>query len=506
MFETMDRYDGWQPADDGVPPPDDPDTVGMCLDPDVEAAGWLALSELEDSLAERVENLDAEQTLDRLAETQQSANRALARQLALAAHWADLHAVLDTPTTTPGGERLVRLGGDGTPEVAEFSAAEFGAILGVSDSTANHLVADALDLRHRFPMLWDLVQAGAVKVWVARKAADRTRKLSKDAAGKVDQKVARVAGRLSWGRLRNLLDAAMLAADPPKALSDAEQAAAEAGVWVSPDAEHGYGSMFVKAAAGDLLAFDQALDLIARALKILGDPGTPDQRRAKAVGILANPQAAQDLVARAEQTRRAAIEAAAARRAGNPEQADEIESRVDRRPCVFGPATLYYHLCKETLDAILSGAPFAGAGVVRVEDIGPVILDQVREWLQHSNVTIRPVLDLPGMPAIDRYEVPDRMSEAIGLEKPADYFPFGTSLSRHQDNEHTKTYVPMNNGGPPGQTAGSKMGKMTRHHHRVKTHGRWKVIQPGSGVWIWRSPHGQCFLVDRTGTTALGKL
>ncbi|MDP9317742.1 MAG: hypothetical protein M3O94_01450, partial [Actinomycetota bacterium] len=109
MFETMDRYDGWQPADDGVPPPDDPDTVGMCLDPDVEAAGWLAWSELEDSLAEQVENLDAEQTLDRLAETQQSASRALARQLALAAHWADLHAVLDTPSTRPGGERLVRL-------------------------------------------------------------------------------------------------------------------------------------------------------------------------------------------------------------------------------------------------------------------------------------------------------------------------------------------------------------------------------------------------------------
>jgi hypothetical protein len=37
-------------------------------------------------------------------------------------------------------------------------------------------------------------------------------------------------------------------------------------------------------------------------------------------------------------------------------------------------------------------------------------------------------------------------------------------------------------------------------HHRVKTHGPWQVKQPFSGIWVWRSPLGEYYLVDDTGT------
>ena len=49
------------------------------------------------------------------------------RELALAAHWADLHDehTLGLRGSGAGGmERAVRLGGDGTPLVAEFACAE----------------------------------------------------------------------------------------------------------------------------------------------------------------------------------------------------------------------------------------------------------------------------------------------------------------------------------------------------------------------------------------------
>ena len=98
------------------------------------------------------------------------------------------------------------------------------------------------------------------------------------------------------------------------------------------------------------------------------------------------------------------------------------------------------------------------------------------------------------------------MSEAIGLIRSADSFPYGTCASRHQDNEHTIPYVPMDRGGPPGQTDPLKMSKMTRRHHRVKTHGGWTVKQLRPGAWLYRSPHGYHFLVDQHGTTPLGKL
>ena len=64
----------------------------------------------------------------------------------------------------------------------------------------------------------------------------------------------------------------------------------------------------------------------------------------------------------------------------------------------------------------------------------------------------------------------------------------------------------MDQGGPPGQTDPLTMAKLTRTHHRLKTHGGWTVHQVKPGAWQWRSPHGYHFLVDQHGTTPLGKL
>ena len=158
------------------------------------------------------------------------------------------------------------------------------------------------------------------------------------------------------------------------------------------------------------------------------------------------------------------------------------------------------------MDKILAGEPFAGAAVGRVEDLGPLILDQIKTWLQHANVILKPVIDLADIPPVDHYETPDRISEAIGLIRSPDSWVHATSTSPHQDNEHTQPYLPMNRGGPPGQTDPLKMSKMTRFHHRLKTHGGWTVQQLRPGAWLYRSPHRYYFLVDQHGTTPLGRL
>jgi hypothetical protein len=41
---------------------------------------------------------------------------------------------------------------------------------------------------------------------------------------------------------------------------------------------------------------------------------------------------------------------------------------------------------------------------------------------------------------------------------------------------------------------------MTTTHHRIKTHGGWQVQQPFPGIYVWRDPHGEFYLVDHTGT------
>ena len=72
--------------------------------------------------------------------------------LVLAAGWADLYGI---DTTAPGYqplfERGVCYGGDGCPEVSEYAVQELGVLRGTSSGTAEQLIADALDLRHRHP-------------------------------------------------------------------------------------------------------------------------------------------------------------------------------------------------------------------------------------------------------------------------------------------------------------------------------------------------------------------
>ncbi len=53
-----------------------------------------------------------------------------------------------------GGERGRQLGADGTPLVAEFAPMELGVHLGMGYVAAATLVRDALNVRHRHPLLW----------------------------------------------------------------------------------------------------------------------------------------------------------------------------------------------------------------------------------------------------------------------------------------------------------------------------------------------------------------
>ncbi|MGA9343832.1 MAG: hypothetical protein WBV37_01900, partial [Nocardioidaceae bacterium] len=101
---------------------------------------------------------------------------------------------------------------------------------------------------------------------------------------------------------------------------------------------------------------------------------------------------------------------------------------------------------------------------------------------------------------VDAYEIPDRIREAVHLTIPVDCFPYATSTRRTGDIDHTIAFVKPDEGGPPGQTGLGKLGPITRFHHRVKTHGDWQVVQPFTGVFVWRTPTGRYLLVDHTGT------
>jgi hypothetical protein len=463
------------------------------------------------------------------------------RRLQIAAHWADLHpgdAVVQS--RLPGTEHPIQPGGDGTPTIAEFAAAELGCVLRMSDGSACRLIGDALDLRHRLPKIWTATLAGQVPTYQARRIAAATRHLAIEQAAVVDARLAPSLGAVSWGRLQTLLEAAMYQADPVGAQQQAAVAAEQRFVRLGRASEHGLKLIIARATAGDALWFKATIDRIADILAQHGDTDPVEVRRSKAIGILAQPAEALQLLCQhrddewdgapeptdpeepAEDQNELSlekverdVEPAAMREATGTtvtgdgqsptsREADNSHRSLQITSPPFDPdrarprAVIYVHLSGEALTA--------GSGVARVDDVGPMLLNRLHNLLGNQcKISVKPVIDLPaGHIAVDCYEIPVRLREQLQLRYPADVFPYAAGMNRRLDMDHTIPYLSPDKGGPPGQTRIGNLGPYVRRNHRRKTHGGWQVRQPEPGIWLWRSPHRRIYVVNATGTHPLG--
>ena len=145
-------------------------------------------------------------------------------------------------------------------------------------------------------------------------------------------------------------------------------------------------------------------------------------------------------------------------------------------------------------------------GVLRTED-GPITLDQFRRWLTDAdpNLTLRPVLDPAAVAAVDSYEIPLAVREAMHTRHPGSIWPYSPAVAistgGRLDLDHCTAY---DRNGPPGQTGTHSLGPLARSEHRPKTHGGWQARQPDPGTYLWRSPHGWISIVTNQGTLMLG--
>jgi hypothetical protein len=436
-------------------------------------------------------------------------NAEAARQLKLAAAWADLHppeSIHDAASfTVPGCEHEEPIAGEGAPLVAEFCVAELGTVLGISSTAAKKLIGHALELRHRLPRLWEQVYAAKVPAWRARAVADVTihssPALTREAAGFVDAQVAAVAGRIGSAQLDRLVAETikrydLAVADPSADSEDGYLAVDPRHVTVNKDDVHYAGTLHLEADLdlADALDLDRAVAHHAATQKALGSELSLDARRAKALGDLARTQTALDLLA---------TDGGVEARTPTAEETDDGEPNLPAAREVV----IHAHF-----DASMSGDATVFGPTGRMENGQRlVLLDQVRSWCADSRttVTIRPVIDLNVQLTAQGYEIPDRIREQVQLRDRTCVFPRCTRPARGCDIDHVIAYdhdAEAEGRPQPGGTATRNLACLCRFHHRLKTHSAWRYETTAPGVFEWTSPHGHRYRRDHTGTTDLDAL
>ena len=397
------------------------------------------------------------EVIDRVRAARKAQQQAAVEELELALEWARLHPCPANETPAHWGEAdlhdegLVPLAGPGAPWVAEFAPVDLAAALGITHDAGRQLVADALELAYRLPRLWERVLAGEVPVWRARLIARETTDLSVKAALFADRLIAATPRRIGQVQAARLVQEARLYFDPDRALADEEEALAKRGVWLRHGTAPATTDITMTLDTPDALLFDQTVTRIAGDLRELGDTEDLEVRRARAVGILADPQHALDLLVRPRQ-----------------------RSTQPRRSCRRGEPLRAPHP-----PADLAADLDESTGAASIEKLGAATTQLLTDWLTRfaaagTKITLRPVLDLnatdgrgPARPT--RSDARDRgAARRAPASSPAAAATPGPATSTTSPS----TY-PMEDGGPPGQTSPANLAPLCRAHHRVKTHTAW---------------------------------
>ncbi|MGN6251349.1 MAG: hypothetical protein ACTHNS_05995 [Marmoricola sp.] len=449
-----------------------------------------------------VEDLAATALADAVRDTRAAEVTAGIRMLQLAVAWADAHPALDDAAGQPlrparvDSETLAahflgidpdehrdsprdRLSWAGLPPVAWDAEAGFAVTAGMSTRAGSALIRDALILRHRLPGVWARVVdgrgEGTVPAWRARLIACEVAGAPDDVCEAIDAVVAPVAHKAGTASVRRLVNEAMVrlyaTEVAEKSWQDLERR------YVHLDRDHlghtGIASMDIRADYADLDDLDKLLTELAHRLPGI-DPScigeTLDQRRARALGVLADPARAQQLL-------------------------DQDQNR-EGTPSRTGARRRSTTLVLRISDLALLGVDDAGCIETGARAGDAVLAETIAAWCGRdaSDLTVLPVLDPDAHRSSTAYTAPETLKRHLALRDRHCLFPYCDRPAARCDCDHV---VPHGDGGP---TCGCNLVPLCRHHHRLKTHAGYRPTPIEPGVLWWRTPWGHEFVVDADGT------
>ena len=231
------------------------------------------------------------------------------------------------------------------------------------------------------------------------------------------------------------------------------------------------------------------LDCIAQTLRRGGATESNDELRAIALGHLAHPERAAQLLSEDLFTSGAAVT-----QDGTLVPAGTGEGSTRARACRHG-AELVVHLSAHDL---ASGT--SGGDAVR---IGPLTRTHLEDLLAScaGKVTVKPVVDLAAPLAVAQYRPSPGVRWVVLTRDGTEAYPWSerSAWSTRVDLDHT---VPYDHAHPErgGATCTSNLAAWSRLTHRLKTHAGFQAEQESPGVLRWTTPTGRVYWATPHGT------
>jgi hypothetical protein len=497
--------------------------------------------------------LDAESLLDLAHGSVQERRRGPRGQLRLALHWGRLHPA------GPGDEAVwgdfdregsdIPILSEGCPGVQAGCIATLGAALDLGTTSAAILISDAFELAFRLPRVWAAVEALDTDVFKPRRVARLTHDLCPEAAAFVDEQLGDQIGRMSMRSIEEIIARAINQFHPERADERARKGKAGWHVEVHhPDYVDFAGTSHLSASADslDLMDHHAALTEIAEELRLDGDTDPLGQRLAKALGILGRlatgraehpsadqlPDPEEDLlpdeaapVPDDGRTGTCPDDGATVPADGAPGAPADHPARGGGAPGgapgglrpggllartrsnasgVRGnaartrsrrPIVVHAHLSDRAVTGL---GPAAGTALYEVPGFGVVGEEAFQHWTGTHRVRASQVIDLGREDAVDQHDPPDWMRTQVKERDRHCLFPHCAVDAERCDIDHIDAYV---EDGPPGQTRPGNLACLCRRHHLLKTFGGWTYVRARDGTFVWRSPMGTIYLVNRDGLT-----
>lgn len=342
----------------------------------------------------------------------------------------------------------------GTHGNEDWSRETVSTALHVSAGVADDLLSVARALAGRLPSTLAALREGKIRYRQAAALSEAVEPLEDTAAALVESRVLDRATGQTTAETRRAIRRAVLAVDPRSAQERHERAllGREVTAWPTED---GMGQLTAHLSAEGLATVMAALDAVADRLLHAGAKGdvvpTVEARRADALVEIA----------------RAAL--------GNP----DLPLRHGSRPQI--------HVLVQA--STLKGQDDAPA---ELAGYGAISAAQARRIAAAGERLPVPAAGNVGAQAVGgQYRPPASLRRYVLARDSTCRFPGCAVPSRLCDLDHMR---PHGSGGP---TSAANLAPLCRRHHRVKTHGGWKLRIDRTGLATWTSPTGHVYRSER---------